>query len=548
MFWFLFAIFLLPPPAVAGEPDVIDSIVQHLIVLRAERAALEDQVEHLAAENQMLRDELADQDDALPSYRFFAGRHLQLTVPDLLELDPGEAAGLNPQWDFGENTAFAQVSGFAAGHVYDTPGQYTVTLDGEPFAKVEVLASRAPEQAESWEQVAQYVAARKPVMLPAGVVEVSQTLNLPEKAVLVGHPDGSTIKWVGGKHGVIFNAYAGGILVRNLTFDSRYTEPDKAAPDAIRLGGTGSAILDNTFLHIGTAINGNGQPTNTLVQGNTAPLDAGLKAYFIWGEGGPWAIYGNTVVNSTREHGIRVGGPKGSAGGNIVCVVGNTIGNLDRRDVTDNPDPFDFTKAALKFQKGQYGWAEGNTFTGPWTVGPLGEGDGLGDKEGRWNVAVFRNNRGTSRFEVEHGSNHVHIEGNDIAVDDDTAMELNGWDERYGRGSSDVVVQGNTLRNGGEIGRGVHVQSRIEGLTVRGNTYAAPKLVQGGYNSGGFLSEVDPGENWTIEGNTWPAASPRAWPRGIVNRMNKDWLTISQWQALPVTRDEHVAIVQPEGE
>ncbi|MEL7237849.1 MAG: hypothetical protein AAGK78_03230, partial [Planctomycetota bacterium] len=73
--------------------------------------------------------------------------------------------------------------------------------------------------------------------------------------------------------------------------------------------------------------------------------------------------------------------------------------------------------------------------------------------------------------------------------------------------------------------------------------YAAPKLVQGAYAAGGFVSDATPGDDWSLRDNTWPPASDRAWPSAVVGKIGDDWLTAVQWDSLPIARGDRVRAV-----
>ena len=83
----------------------------------------------------------------------------------------------------------------------------------------------------------------------------------------------------------------------------------------------------------------------------------------MWGQGSEQLIIGNTAVNSTREHIVRL------VDTTEVNVENNTFTNADRSSV----DVYDFSKGCIEIHRGSYAYVAGNNVTdGDIRTGPLG--------------------------------------------------------------------------------------------------------------------------------------------------------------------------------
>src|SRR5205823_14909997 len=97
----------------------------------------------------------------------------------------------------------------------------------------------------------------------------------------------------------------------------------------------------------------------------------------------------------------------------------------------------------------------------------------------RWHGAVIERNRIGSWVQIIHGTDHVMIRNNLIRRNDWAAIEVEGFNETYNRGCTDVTIVNNTGVN--PTGRGffLHLTGRADGITLANNLYNAPKLPGG---------------------------------------------------------------------
>ncbi|HQY87237.1 MAG TPA: hypothetical protein PK402_01175, partial [Tepidisphaeraceae bacterium] len=173
-------------------------------------------------------------------------------------------------------------------------------------------------------------------------------------------------------------------------------------------------------------------------------------------------------------------------------------------------------------------------------VGPLGFGDGLGDKQARFKHAVFANNMVyDDTFYIRHGAQNVTVRGNVLDGNGRSAIYIDSYQNDYQRGVIDVVIDENTAYNDEITGNFVYVGKDIDGLTLTSNLYVAPNLIPGQYNSAPvFVSDSDLSGFKKITNNLWPTGmNAIPWIQGGVNfvgtSMTPDnWLDGGEWNAL----------------
>ena len=274
-----------------------------------------------------------------------------------------------------------------------------------------------------------------------------------------------------------------------------------------------------------------------LVQHNTAPLETGIRSYFVWGEGKMLTIVGNKVANSTREHIIRIGGAEG------VTISGNDLTNLDRRSQGDS---IDIAKGVIVMQKGSFGYATDNQIRGGGGgVGPLGGPDGSGDPTARWLWAIWENNVfHDDPFFVEHGAQHLDFRFNVMDFENKWSIQIEGYDSNYQRTSRDITIHNNVVINRGTQGQFLHSWAGIAEVEVTDNIYLAPSLQFGPYNSAVMVvSAPDLSGFSKITGNLWPVNNTDSWAqRGVhyVGYGNEQagYKDQSEWLAYSVVGDD----------
>lgn len=440
-------------------------------------------------------------------------------------------------WDFGDaGSRYNQMPGFNAAHVYERPGTYTVKLTvTAPNGQVSQQTTTVTVNASTAKTL--YVSANgndsangaynTPLRTLARAVALSgndttillrrgdtfwqsSTVEIKKNGVTVssyGTGSDPTIMWTGARDrsNILWvNTTTSNVTVRGLRFDSIYNGDTEQTgmPTAILAGGSNVVVRENTFLNIGYCVNANQKPKGLIVQDNRAPSEVGVRDYLVWTQGSDIVIVGNEVANSTREHNVRV------SGADRLVIAFNKLTNLDR---TSSGDAKDNGKGTIVSQKGSYAYIADNQMRGPAGVGPLGGGDGLGDKGARFTHARVEDNvqyEGT--FFVNHGADHITLTGNTLFRDDAIAFDIAGWNAAYGRGNSDVVIDKNIAVNNGIKGYGnfLMVESTTQGITLTDNVYVAPYLAPGAWGAAAvYVTAGDLTSFSRIDGNTWPATS-----------------------------------------
>ena len=484
------------------------------------------------------------------------------------QLKNGQWNDASFEWDFGDKAGkFNTLRGFVASHFYATAGTYdlklkvtdesgraattTVRVNVQPSHRTQIYVSAtgndANDGANSGRPVKSIARALK-LLDAAGdhaalLFQAGQVHSLPQ-SIRVNHDDvvirsygtgaKPTLKWTGepGQNPrMIFNDLGTRLLtVRDLNFDT--TGPagtDKNRASAFAPLGNETAFLNNTVQDVTNVVLLNARPSGTLVQGNQSLKATGLRAYFVWGEGQGITILGNTAVNSTREHIVRLAGVKGAT------VSGNDFRNMDRRD----SDRYDFDKNVITMQKGSFGYVTDNLIHGPNMLGPLGAGDGIGMKEARWEWAIWENNTFDVReLSVMHGTEHADIRYNLFKLDDARAITIEGFNSVYGRTNADITIHGNVAVNNGTKGEFLRVNKGAKQVEVSDNVFVAPHLKIGSWNAAGMSIDGDLSDFARISNNTWPSPTRGAgWVQGAVNYMAghgdaRDWYDAAEWNAL----------------
>jgi flagellar motor switch/type III secretory pathway protein FliN len=478
------------------------------------------------------------------------------------------------EWDFGDKgSKYNTLRGWNAAHVYNKPGTYTITLTiTNPAGKQTVTRMNVTVNASSRKVIyvsrsgsdtntglSQNQAVRTFAKAMSMVTDNTEILfrrgdkfdfdaGIRTKASNVvigayGMGDRPVLNYTGPRTRTTFiyvDKGARDFTIRDLTFDTIFNKDtgQKDMPFAVSPAGSNITVTGCQFLNLGYAMNLNGKPTGMLSQDNVAPLKTGLRDYFMWTEGSDVVILGNTVANSTREHIVRMTRIE------RVNVQYNDFTNLDLRDST--ADKYDTAKGTIVTQKGKYGYIANNSVKGPWGVGPLGQGDGLRDKEGRFEWAVVeRNQFGTAPLFVQHGAEHVMVRDNVSKRSGGVAFHIDGYASDYGRGVVDVTFLNNTVINTGTSGSFIKLGGSAQQLRVVGNLYVAPNLQIGaGASAGIYVTDTNLSSFVQIDRNVWPsAANANSWANGGVNYIGKSYTSSGHvdpgtWNALSVVGDD----------
>ena len=476
------------------------------------------------------------------------------------------------QWNFGDTTRYSsynQLDGWNAAHVYYTPGNYTVTLtitgpDGHPVqatlpvtilpdnVRTIYVAANGNDNNDGLTPSSPIRSVARASALLSGDTQLlfrdgdtfrlENTLNVNGYANVTISSYGSgpqpVLLWDGARNGNdVLIATQGGsknVSIQNLTFDSIFTgdAEETGVPFAIRTGGYNISVLYNTFLNVGSAVDGSAQPTDLLVQGNSAPSPTGLRAYLVWIEGSDVVVLGNNAVNSTREHILRSGG----GGATRVLIAYNTLDNKDRESV----DRQDISKSTIALQNGSYAYVSNNSLLdGPVGVGPLNRADLANDpsyQAQRFQWTVFDSNTLTAPLLLQPGAFHVMVRNNISYRDNAVAYVVNGYSPLYNREVQDATFANNTVINHGTIGNFLNTTGPAQGLVLANNLYVAPHLeigVLGGASV--YVGEGNLNSFTSVTHNVWASGLPIKYNTSAQNYVwpywedNRGLITPTQW-------------------
>jgi PKD repeat protein len=353
------------------------------------------------------------------------------------------------RWDFGDPKGrFNTLPGFNAAHVYEQPGEYTITLTVDGVESKRTVTITVADV----NFIARLEDAKSDCrnVLTVPVIERSSTYWPKIKnATIEGMAGGgTTIVYTGRQSnaGIIsLPDECDNLLLRRLTFDSTI---DQGATRAVGVyqQKASLAVIDCIALRLESFVKSESKSASgLLIQGCSAPLADGVSGYFAWVSCNDAVIVGNTVANVTREHVVRMGYY------DRVLIASNEFSNLDRRP----GDPGDLSKGCIVAQRGSHVWISGNRcHFGGIGVGPLGGRDGLSDAAGSVQWAVIEQNSvdGGNCIQVLNGSAHVVVRDNvvDRGAADLSGIEVDGFDATYNRTVEDLTVTGNRqIRTGG---------------------------------------------------------------------------------------------------
>ena len=472
------------------------------------------------------------------------------------------------QWNFGDPTgAHNELTGYNAGHVYDTPGTYTVTLtvtnaNGQtstaqgqvtiaPAARTLIYVdSKAGNDANAGTASAPLASAaaafakvgnNTEVLFKAGeTFDMAASVQLNSTNVVIGRygTGANPVLMQTTAHGDSLTTWtaADGMTVQDVTFDSIWPAAATGAAPKLGVGGiylrgSNITVRDCEFLNVDDAISLAGNPGGTLVEDNTAPLVNGLRGYMVWVQGARGTIVGNTCANSTREHCIRL------CTATEATVEDNTLANLDR---TAEGDSSDNSKGCIEMQQGSYAWIQGNTVTdGDIRVGPRGADTGGETTTSSTAWCVIQDNQLTDTFvAADPGSDDIMIQNNVVLANTiaDSAFQVAAPDAD-GRVSTNITIRNNTVVQAGVSGNFLKVGGWVNGISLTNNLYIAPQLQVA--NNGAcavYVNGSDLSCFSKIADNVWPTDTVPTgkWGSGGVNYVgtqytSSEFVTPATW-------------------
>lgn len=482
------------------------------------------------------------------------------------DLKGGTVLGIKYEWDFGDdNSKYNNLRGFNASHVYEKAGKYTITLKMTDAKGRSDTTKVTVNIAESTRKVI-YVSndgddsnsGRAPSLAIRTISKAQQMID-DNTEILFKRGDKFTMTnglMVDTKSNVVIGAYGTGdspvlfwntankpkdfinmvalrnctnATVRDLTFDSKFTDTGKNNLTSVRPSGTNLTVLNNTFLNVTEGVNSNFQPTGLLVQGNNAPTF--LRGGFSWCSGYYLVYLGNHLQDSSQENGMRVSGN----GTRNLLFAYNDVRNS--------------YKGSLVIQKSQYVYAYGNILRGEIgdkgdggkvEIGPLGKKTGEKGADQRTKWVVFEENLVTehSQIQLHHGSENIMIRNNVVRSQDLNFFTVEGYNRDYDRTVKNATITNNTVINTGDHGRFLMMGGPAKDIVLTNNLYIAPNLEIGKYAAAGvYVEQSDLRSFRLIDNNVWP--SPKdisSYYEGGINFLGSSavkgsWRNPSEWNS-----------------
>jgi len=472
-------------------------------------------------------------------------------------------------WNFGDPTGrYNDLTGWNAGHVYDRPGTYRITLqladaagqsstaasiitvapDNRPVVYVDNNGSDSndgstPDQAVLTPARAfQLAGSNTKVEFRRGqTFQVNQTLSLSGHDMYVGaYDDGANpilMRNAGdGPMTLFVTPAASNATIQDLTFDSPNPAINGVGTElsvsGVWAASTNVVVRGCTFLNLETAVDGEAQPHGIILQDNSAPLLTGLRGYFAWVDGTDWSILGNTVANSTRQHVVR---------GNDMGIKGVLIADNDFAKVCHPEDPGEFMKTTIDFRGGSYIYISHNMLRfGTVALYP----DELAGVHQNVSWVVFEDNWMSGQLKFGNGFDHGMVRNNVLTLTGTCQIYVVATDvKHYNTKITDLTITHNTGLLDASAGQFLELAGPPSpgAVTLTDNLLVAPRLQTGKDMSAAVLVDwSDLSSFGLISGNVWPAPSGAdpATPAAVNYVagswfMESGWLSPSQWDAEP---------------
>jgi hypothetical protein len=494
-------------------------------------------------------------------------------------------------WDFGNPCgSYNVLPGWTAGHVYDEAGTYTITLtlidsaghvatktaqvmvttDIRPVIYVDTNGSDANPGTSM--ELAVKTASRAFSLATSNTrVEFKRGEVFPVTSTLwlQGH-DQSVEAYGNGSNPVLMftptdasqavlfvGNQAVNITVQNLAFDSPNSvisgPADELNSYAIWAGGKNLVVRGNIFNNVGDAINGTQQPAGVIVQDNSAPLLKGMRGYLCWVDGVGWTIVGNTVINTTRAHCVRVNASDVTG----VLIAGN---NFTKQYPAD--DPGEAQKTTVNVRIGNYVYIAGNILSGSTTSISDSPGQTL-DQTANW-IVYDGNTINNGQLSVNYVAHHVMLRNNILNITGTGQIPIvpSGGTTIAGALLTDLTISYNTGINTGQDGAFITVfgEPAPSSITIDHNVYSAAGVRFGyGWDAAVWINAADMNGFTAISNNIWPAPNTRQTPN-VVNWFSGTtqatptnpaggYVTPQQWASLPhVSGDQFINQPLPSGQ
>jgi hypothetical protein len=489
------------------------------------------------------------------------------------------------EWDFGDPTGrWNNLPGWNAAHIYDRPGQYTITLtvrgsDGKEThrstfvriaaddrQKVYVSAEgndasdgSAPNRAVRTVPRAFHLAKDNAWVLfrRGDVFDISAPVHLYSRGLRMGNYAQGNLnaplpvlrKVQGPPKDVsmfVCQPKCADTLVDGIEFDSIFDYKSeynvkKVPAWGFTVGGTNFAIRNCSFRNLTDGINTALRPVGVLVQDNHFSKE--IRGYCFYANGSDHVVVGNVMLHSHQEHLIRATEP----GVTRILIAYNDLSRPNK------------IKGCIELRMASWFCVAGNYIhNGTLRVGPQ-EQDKTQfpmwrDYKCEWGI-IQDNRLEDLFFNVRLGTSHVIFRNNVIRMDarpgpakpedGDWAIiiecEKPGYDEV--RKISDVRIEHNTILNFTGHGHLLFLHGKPVSLAVRNNVYITgnqPGTAGGIYTTTAEIGGLD------VQNNIYPANKsgtnfvgkqpfePREWQRGVGKN--------ERFGAVPFDADDNVPI------
>ena len=470
-------------------------------------------------------------------------------------LNNGSPQSARFEWDFGDaGSKYNKLVGYSAGHIYDNPGTYTITLRViNESGKTNTITRQVNVAADnrSTLHVASNGNDSNPGTFDRPIRSFTRASQLTENAsntkVLFRRGDtfdASGLFVIRGQN-VTIGAYGSGnspvisstislgswaqsqvfitqmssegVTIENLSLTRNVSNVHTAGGEGgsslilVQALGKRLTLRNNDVGYFGTFLNANGNISGTLLQENRQLIDNGMLAYFAWLQGDNHVLLGNKAVNSTREHIVRMTAVE------KVNLTGNDFANIDRRNVGDSND---IMKANVNVQRSEYVSLQGNKLHGRTMVGPVTTAGQITEPWGRTRFTVMEGNTFTGHsLEIYSGTEQVMIRNNIFRDMDGGNIQLSGFEPVYNRGLVDITIANNTaILSNSQFGNFLILGGSAQRIRLINNLYVAPTYQTGAWGS----SPVDVQENdlrsfSQITNNVWELPTILPYAQGGIN-------------------------------
>lgn len=441
----------------------------------------------------------------------------------------GDRLTAHYHWDFGDTTSTSRhntLVGWNAGHVYDTPGTYTVRLTvtnhqgGQASATLQVnvtASNRTPIYVASTGNdqnngTTQATAVRTPARAQAllgndkaiyfrrgDTFNMTGSLTINQSNVLIGeYGNGAkpVLLWpsspdAGGAAIIQINHPANNVMVQNLTLDSAGAA-SMYTVRGVNVAGNKITFRGCHFDDVSDAFNAEHDVFGWMTMDNTTDEIGG---YYAWAEGNDHVHVGVTVGGSMGQHNFRFGGVE-----RVLVANSNLTNNV---------------KSCIWAMLGSHAYITGNTFNnGPVGIGPHQNLGGTGD---RFLWAVVENNvTHDDQINVQHGAENVFIRNNVIHSNWGNGFEIyaRGDGAYASRVAKNIHIVNNTVVNPGEGGRFMWIHKNPVNMVVANNIYVAPNLRTGAHQTANVFIEADNISGMTFKNNFWSDPAQVGWGNG----------------------------------